>query len=145
MNTKNFGKELMFKTSRSSGKGGQHVNKVATKVELIFNVNTSIVLDKNEKRLLRKALKNRISKDGNLHLVCQTTRSQLKNKYLVVQKFEQLIAAALTPKKERIASATPKWIKAKRLKNKRLQSEKKAQRQKVNFNSRVDPSRFLLN
>ncbi len=145
MNTKNFSKELMFKTSRSSGKGGQHVNKVATKVELIFNINTSIVLDKNEKRLLRKALKNRISKDGNLHLVCQATRSQLKNKNLVVQKFEQLITAALVPKKERIASSIPKGIKDKRLKNKKLQSEKKARRQKVNFNSRVDLSRFSLN
>lgn len=140
MKTNDFDKELMFKASRSSGKGGQNVNKVATKVELIFNVNTSTVLNKDEKRLLRKVLKNKISKDGNLHLVCQSTRSQLKNKHLVIQRFRALIQKALIPKKERIASRPSRGAKERRLKTKRLQSEKKVTRQKVSLTRKVDLS-----
>ncbi len=131
MNTLNLEKEFQFRTSRSSGSGGQHVNKVSTKVELLFDINASTLLDTTQKENLLKKLRNRISQKGILSLSYQRSRSQKRNKDAVIDKFYQLIHEALLPQKERKATKIPKAIKAKRLQKKRLQSQKKADRKKA--------------
>lgn len=122
--------ELNFKAVRSSGKGGQHVNKVSTKVELQFDLENSNQLSEKEKHKLTKFLKSKLSKDSKLILQCSETRSQLKNKQLVIEKFFKLIEEGLKEQKKRIATKTPKSVKAKRLRDKKLRSDKKASRQK---------------
>ncbi len=122
--------EVKYKTARSSGKGGQHVNKVETKVELFFNISESLSLTDEEKERIQEKLKNRISKEGILRLSCQKKRSQQQNKDLVFEKFTQLIGKALTFDKVRKPTKLPKSVKLKREKDKRFQSAKKALRQK---------------
>ncbi|GAB1858242.1 alternative ribosome rescue aminoacyl-tRNA hydrolase ArfB [Flavobacteriaceae bacterium MHTCC 0001] len=121
-------KSLNFKAVRSSGSGGQHVNKVASKVELLFNLNTASVFNESQRALLYEKLKHKISKEGVLVLQCDEFRSQHRNKALVIQRFLELIKEALTEEKERIPTKTPKGVIERRLKNKRYQSEKKANR-----------------
>ena len=77
-------RELEFKAIRSSGSGGQHVNKVASKVELYFNIEESLVLSFEQKELLQSNLKNRLTKDSILILQCDETRSQHRNKELII-------------------------------------------------------------
>jgi len=120
--------ELVYKAVRSSGSGGQHVNKVATKIELYFNVSNSKVLDKLQKEKLLHHLGNRVNKNGMLVMSCGKTRSQLKNKTIVNERFIQLIEAALKEEKQRIATKIPKAVKQKRLLQKRKNSEKKTNR-----------------
>lgn len=122
--------ELSFKAVRSPGKGGQHINKVATKVELRFDLEKSIHFTKEEKFKLIKTLKSKLTKDNTLVLQCSETRSQLKNKQLVIQKFFQLIEEGLNEQKQRIPTKTPKSVKVKRLTNKKRLSDKKISRQK---------------
>lgn len=122
--------ELNFKAVRSSGKGGQHVNKVSTKVELDFDLENSNQLTDEEKQKLTKFLKSKLSKENKLILQCSETRSQLKNKQLVIEKFFQLIEGGLREQKKRVPTKMPRSVKVKRLKNKKLQSDKKASRQK---------------
>ena len=118
-------KEVKYRTSRSSGAGGQHVNKVSTKVELIFDVNRSAVLSEEQKTIIHDKLKNRISNEGLLILQCDETRSQLKNKEIVFNRFILLIEDALKPKKERKPTKPTKSSVEKRLKDKKTKSEKK--------------------
>ncbi|RED50631.1 alternative ribosome rescue aminoacyl-tRNA hydrolase ArfB [Seonamhaeicola aphaedonensis] len=122
--------EVSFKAIKSSGSGGQHVNKVATKVELDFNVNESSILSEEQKQKLLQKLKKRLTKEGVLILQCGETRSQIKNKTLVINRFLELIKNALIIKKKRIPTKTPKSIIRKRLKEKQKQAEKKAHRRK---------------
>jgi ribosome-associated protein len=126
-------KELKFKAVRSSGSGGQHVNKVSSKVELLFNLQKSLVLKERQKERLLNTLKNRLTKDLVLILQCDESRSQHKNKLLVTQRFLHLIKEGLYVAKERKPTKTPKSVIAKRLKNKSTQSEKKANRKKPDF------------
>jgi len=123
-------KEIKFRTSRSSGSGGQHVNKVSTKVELLFHVDNSEVLTEEQKAVIRKKLKNRISNDGWLTLSCDETRSQAKNKEIVFDRFMILINEALKPVKKRKPTKPTKTSVEKRLKEKKKKSEKKDQRKK---------------
>lgn len=123
-------KELNFKFLRSSGKGGQHVNKVSTKVELSFNLKNSEALNKDQKDLLLRALSHKLTKEGLLILQCDESRSQHQNKTLVIQRFLQLIEEGLTVKKERKPTKIPRSVKEKRLANKRKTSEKKLSRKK---------------
>jgi ribosome-associated protein len=125
-------RELDFKASRSSGSGGQHVNKVATKVELSFNISNSSVLTEGEKQQVLLNLKYRLTKEGVLVLHCDETRSQHKNKALVTKRFFELIKDALVVQKERIPTKIPKSIIRKRLKSKQKQAEKKANRKRPN-------------
>lgn len=126
----NLSKEVKYRTSRSSGAGGQHVNKVSTKVELLFHVDNSEVLTEEQKAVIRKKLKNRISNDGWLALSCDETRSQAKNKEIVFDRFMELINEALKPEKKRKLTKPTKSSVEKRLKEKKKISEKKDLRKK---------------
>ena len=115
-----FESEIGYSTSRSSGPGGQNVNKVNTKVELRFNVNLSSLLSDSEKELIISKLKNRITVDGELLLVSQSERSQLLNKSLVTEKFYDLLANALTIQKKRRSTQPTFTSKIKRLEKKKI-------------------------
>lgn len=122
--------ELRFKAVRSSGSGGQHVNKVASKVELSFNLPKSEVLsDLQKKRLLNK-LDHRLTKDQIFILQCDESRSQHRNKELVIKRFLDLIKDGLKVPKKRIPTKISKSAIRKRLKSKRQLSDKKANRRK---------------
>ena len=120
--------ELAYKAVRSSGSGGQHVNKVATKVELYFNILKSQVFDDVQKEKLLNTLGHRINKNGILVLSCGKTRSQLKNKAMATQQFFLLLEEGLKEDKDRIPTAIPRRVKQRRLHEKRKISEKKANR-----------------
>jgi len=129
----NFNNEFEFITSRSSGKGGQHVNKTDTKVELRFNVLASQLLSEEEKELLQRNLKTRINKEGILQIVSQKTRSQLKNKKDCIKRFYEIIEEALKVPKIRKKKERTYASILKRLKSKKIQSEKKDNRRKDFF------------
>ncbi len=120
--------ELSFKAIKSSGAGGQHVNKTASKVELTFNVETSTVLNEEQKELLLKNLQTRLSNQNVLILQCGESRSQHKNKALVIERFLEIIKQGLIVPKKRKKTVVPKAVKKKRLQNKKQLSEKKANR-----------------
>lgn len=122
--------ELKFKAVRSSGSGGQHVNKVSSKVELTFNVFNSLALLDDQKEVLINKLQNRLTKEGFLILQCDESRSQHKNKELVIKRFLELIKTSLIVPKKRIPTKIPKAVIRKRLKSKRKISDKKANRKK---------------
>ena len=120
--------ELDFKAVRSSGAGGQNVNKVSTKVILNWNSLDSSGLSENQLIRIREKLANRINKEGILILECDETRSQLKNKELVTKRFLYLLENALIVAKKRIATKIPKSVIRKRLNDKKVNSEKKQNR-----------------
>lgn len=122
--------ELKFKAIRSSGSGGQHVNKVSSKIELSFNLKDSAVFTEAQKQRIFIKLQPRLTKQGILILQCDESRSQHKNKELVIKRFLKLIREALIVKKKRIPTKIPKAVIRKRLKNKRNLSDKKANRRK---------------
>ena len=122
--------ELSFKAVRSSGSGGQHVNKVASKVELQFVVEVSEGLTTEEKMTLSQSLSSKLTKDGRIILQSGATRSQHKNKEIVIQRFLELIEEGLIEQEERKPTKVPKSAKKKRLKNKRKHTEKKANRKR---------------
>jgi ribosome-associated protein len=117
--------------SSSSGNGGQNVNRVATKACLFFSINDSLLLDDNQKKLIKEKLKNRINKSDYLLIVNQETRSALKNKRAALKQLLNVLEHALKVDKVRKKSAIPASIQAKRLKQKRQQSQKKQMRKKV--------------
>lgn len=122
--------ELVYKTSRSGGKGGQNVNKVSSKVEVDFDVMASQQLTDAQKALVMEKLRNRITAEGMLQVISQSERSQLANKKLAVEKLHELIVRALTPRKKRVPTKPGKGAKEKRLKTKKIVSEKKILRKK---------------
>lgn len=114
---------MTFATSRSSGPGGQNVNKVNSKVELRFNVQQSSSLTDLEKQRIFGRCKNRINNDGEIIITSQVERSQLQNKEQALKKFFTLIEAALKPVKQRKPTNPSRSSIEKRLKNKKLKSE----------------------
>lgn len=128
---RNFQDEFYFQTSRSSGPGGQHVNKVSSKVELRFHVANSALLSEDEKAVIAVKLVNKINQSGELILVSQSERSQLKNKENVVEKFYLLLERALAPRKKRLKTKPDKASIERRLSAKRLQSRLKSDRKDV--------------
>jgi len=120
--------ELSFKAVRSSGAGGQHVNKVSSKVELTFNLLESSVLNEEQKELLIKNLKTRLTKDQVLLMQSDESRSQHKNKTIVISRFLELIKTGLIVPKRRRKTRIPKSIRLKRLSNKKQNAEKKTNR-----------------
>lgn len=124
-------KELKFKASRSSGAGGQHVNKVSSKIELIFDLPNSNEFTKDEKELLLKALRTKLTKENILLLQCDESRSQHKNKEIVIKRFLLLITGGLKVPKKRKATKPSKASIQKRLEKKKQQAYKKTLRKRV--------------
>lgn len=127
---RDFSTEFTFTASRSSGPGGQNVNKVSSKVELRFNVLQSTLLTEDEKEIIQAKLASKINSEGELILVSQSERSQLMNKDKVTEKFYLLLVKALTPIKKRKPTKPSLAAREKRLEEKRIISEKKERRKK---------------
>ena len=125
--------ELQYKAVRSSGAGGQNVNKVSSKVVLSFDLKNSQALSEEEKTLLETNLSSRLTADAILNLNCDEDRSQLKNKEIVTKRFLELIKKALIVPKIRKATKVPKSVIKKRIKDKKNISEIKKTRRKPDF------------
>ena len=120
--------ECRFEATRSSGSGGQNVNKVSTKVILLFNVLESNVLSQLQKDVFLSELHTRISKHGIFRISSGRERTQLANRKLVTEKFKSLVEKAFETEEERIATKPTKSSKLKRIDSKKAQSGKKADR-----------------
>ena len=130
MNASEIIKELNFKAIRSSGAGGQHVNKVSSKIELTFDLENSHALSDREKEFLKTKLSSKLTKDNNLILFCDETRSQHRNKDLAIKRFLDVLKTNLIrPKNRRKTKPTKGSIKRK-TENKKRVSVKKALRRK---------------
>ncbi len=130
MHIENVIKELSFKAVRASGAGGQHVNKVSSKVVLTFDIDASNSLNDDEKEILKISLKTRLTNENALTLSCSESRSQHKNKELVVERFLEIIKNGLKVKKVRKKSKPSKASIKKRLEKKSKHALKKSNRRK---------------
>ena len=130
MNKETIYKELHFKAVRSSGAGGQHVNKVSSKVELYFDLSSSEAFTEKEKQLLHKNLSNRINKEGILKIYSSESRSQHTNKEKVVKRLFKIIEKGLIVPKKRRPTKMSRAQKIKRLDNKTKHATKKILRKK---------------
>jgi len=130
LNKADLQKEVRYKTSRSGGKGGQNVNKVSTKVELLFAIDDSVLFTDEEKLLLNEKLQTRFNKDGLVQVICDEERSQYLNKEIALERLIVLITNALIKPKVRKKLKVSKAAKLARLGNKKAQSDKKENRRK---------------
>lgn len=111
--------ELQFRFARSGGKGGQNVNKVETKVELLFDVRNSPSLSDSQRSHIIERLKSHTDSNGIVHIIAQESRSQWQNREIAVQKFVDSLQKALKPRKKRIATKISKGAKERRLETKK--------------------------
>ena len=126
-----YAHELVFTTSRSSGPGGQNVNKVNTKVTLKWDVLNATSITEEQRLIIREKLKSYFTKEGVLILMAQDKRSQLANKGAVLHKLDQLLKKAFVRKKVRKATKPSKTAVKKRLESKKQHAEKKQWRKKL--------------
>lgn len=126
-------KEVKYGFSRSGGKGGQNVNKVETKVELVFNIDDSLVIDDEIKSLLKKRLYNKLDKENNIRLFAQTERTQLGNKKKAIEKFIKLLENSLKKDPFRIKTVKSRSTKEAILHKKHIHSAKKKERTNRDF------------
>ena len=133
MNIEKLIKELNFKATRSSGAGGQHVNKVSSKIELFFDLENSAEFSEEQKKLLLKNLVTRLTKENILLLTCDESRSQHKNKELVIKRFLEIIKQGLIIPKKRKPTKPSKASVRRKAENKRKQGLKKSMRKKPNL------------
>ena len=120
--------ELVFRVSRSGGPGGQHVNKVSTRVTLRFDVPGSPSLTERQRRRIQRRLASRIGRDGVLRVVCGRQRSQAANRREATERFAELIRQALLPEKRRVATRVPQAEKRRRVEEKRRRGRVKRER-----------------
>ena len=120
--------ELRFKAVRSSGPGGQHVNKTATKIELSLGISDSLAFSQEEKELLLKKLKTKLSSEGVLQLSCGETRSQHRNKAIVIDRLIELLTKSLKKQKPRKKTKPSRRAIEKRLNTKKNKALKKTNR-----------------
>ncbi|WP_234111195.1 alternative ribosome rescue aminoacyl-tRNA hydrolase ArfB [Chryseobacterium sp. R2A-55] len=125
---KNFSAELAYKTSRSSGAGGQNVNKVETSVTVMWKVSESEFFSNEEKNLISAKLKNRINSEGILQLTVSENRTQIQNKKIATERIVEMVNKALFKPKPRKATKPSKAQIAKRIENNKKLSEKKESR-----------------
>jgi ribosome-associated protein len=121
--------ELEMKTSRSSGAGGQHVNKTSSRVEISWNISHSVALTDVERDLLLARFASRLSEDGAIRVVASDTRSQLRNRQTAERRLAELIARSLTVQKKRKPTRKPRAANEARLTEKKKHSDKKRNRQ----------------
>ncbi len=126
-----FLSEIIFATSRSSGPGGQNVNKVESRVELRWNLAASTLLTDAQKALILEKIANRLTTDGDLLITAQDDRSQLRNKEIALTRFYELLRQSLHRPKPRKATKPSKSAVRKRLEGKKIQGEKKANRRRL--------------
>jgi ribosome-associated protein len=126
-------KEVKYNFSRSGGKGGQNVNKVETKVELVFNINDSMTLPEAAKLILIKKLYNKIDNESNIRVVSQTERTQLGNRKKAIEKFVKMLNNALIKEKVRVKTVKSLSGRLNTLEQKRKLALKKKERSKKNF------------
>jgi len=122
--------ELEFSAVRSGGPGGQHANKVSSKVVLIFDIKNSEALSEQEKERLLHKLSSKLNKKSQLMLTCDESRSQHKNKQIIINRLQVLLESALKIDKKRIPTKVRRSEKARRLEAKKKRSIKKTLRQK---------------
>jgi ribosome-associated protein len=120
--------ELRFEFARSSGPGGQNVNKVETKARLLFDLHTSTSLSAAQKARIREKLATRITKDGVLYISSQRHRTREANRKATIERFTDLLAVALTEEEPRLRTRIPKTQRKRRLESKKRHSRKKALR-----------------
>jgi len=130
MDVKLLLKEVSYTAVRSGGPGGQHANKVASKVVLHFNLKATNALSELEKTTANHQLSSKLSKDGLLNLTCDDSRSQHENKEIVTERFLSLMRSAIKRPKKRIPTKISKSMKARRLESKKKMAVKKSLRQK---------------
>lgn len=131
LNIPDLSAEFIFQASRSSGPGGQNVNKVNSKIELRFNIQNSSILTDDQKEILLSKLSTKISLDGFLIVISQRDRSQLVNKEDAIRKLYELIEKALRPVKRRKSTRPTRSSVEKRLTGKRIKADIKQNRQKL--------------
>jgi len=124
--------EYTIKAVRSGGAGGQHVNKVSSRIELYWNFRNSEVLNDEQKKRIAEKMQSRISDDGLLRVTEDSSRSQHGNREAVVKKLHKLIAAALKVNKKRVPTKISAAAKRKRLESKKKRAEVKSLRRKIN-------------